>query len=160
MKGMKTFGAVATSVLMVAGATTAFAATVEEGPSEVASVQKGAQGAQLAGAQRSQAIEGSFSFSQEALTPNADIAGTFAKAAASLCSDLPSYGATKVATAVTFSVRGDVMDAYVAEVADGAESSLTMGCACSTNGPGGGAIAGAEVSGISVAEVARMLSAA
>ena len=42
--------------------------------------------------------------------------------------------------------------------ADGAES-YTMACACSTNTPGGGAIANAEVEGVSLATIMKMMAA-
>lgn len=34
--------------------------------------------------------------------------------------------------------------------------SYTIGCSCATNGPGGGAIANAEVSGVSLATLAAL----
>ena len=48
---------------------------------------------------------------------------------------------------------GATMQATVADLADGAEGSLVMGCSCATNVAGGGAIMNAQVSGASLASV-------
>ena len=52
------------------------------------------------------------------------------------------------------------MEATVAEMAEeeGADS-YVLGCSCASNAPGGGAIANAEVSGVSLASLMAMAAA-
>ena len=48
------------------------------------------------------AVEGTFSYTQDAVSSNAEISGVFCKAAATLCASLPTYGCEAVkAAAVT-----------------------------------------------------------
>ena len=60
-------------------------------------------------------------------------------------------------------VDGDVDNAFEATVDEMAEGkgakTLVMACACASNVPGGGAIANAEVSGVSLEAIAQMAGA-
>lgn len=109
-------------------------------------------------------VNGTFSYDQSAKTSAAHIATHFAKAAAVLCESLPTYGAAIAAGPIAISLGADpqaTLEATVAEIADeeGSES-YDMACSCASNGPGGGAIANAEVSGVSLASVLAYASAA
>lgn len=106
-------------------------------------------------------VEGSFSFDQAAVSDNADISNIFAKAAATLCNAMPVYQAQAASAAIEVSAEdGSSFTATVDDMAnsEGAES-YTMACACSTNAPGGGAIANAEVEGVSLASIMEMAAA-
>lgn len=151
---MRTWGAVASAMLLATGSATAFAA-----PGEAAELQTGAEAAQEAqipsalghaGTVQRQNVEGVFSFDQAVTTTNDDIARFFARAASALCGDMPEYSASSLQRTITFRMRDKMMDAYVADLAEGASDSRTIGCACSSNASGGGAIANAEASGVSV----------
>lgn len=103
-------------------------------------------------------VQGSFAFDQATISSAESITTVFGKAAATLCGGLPSYGANAVARAIT--VSGDVdtaFEATVSEMAADAETrELIMACACSSNVAGGGAIANAEVSGVTLESLAAM----
>lgn len=109
-------------------------------------------------------VSGIFSYNQSTKTSAAHIATHFAKAAAVLCESLPTYGAAIAAGPIAISLGSDpqeTLEATVAEIADeeGSES-YDMACSCASNGPGGGAIANAEVSGVSLASILAYASAA
>lgn len=103
-------------------------------------------------------VQGEFAFDQNKVTPNADIAGVFNKAASALCASLPNYN---VATAdKTIHVGGDVSNEFTATIDEMADSkgsqSYIMACACASNMPGGGAIANAEVEGVALDTVVTL----
>ena len=106
-------------------------------------------------------VEGSSSYDQGSLSSTSYIAEVFNKAAASLCASLPDYGIVQGSPRVT--VDGDVDNAFEATVDEMAEGkgakTLVMACACASNVPGGGAIANAEVSGVSLEAIAQMAGA-
>lgn len=105
-----------------------------------------------------QRVEGQFSYSQEAITPTATISSMFSKAAAALCVSLPEYGEKSLLTGISVSVNGEVIGLSTGDIEKSeGTSSLLVGCACSSNGPGGGAIMNAEVSGVSVEALASVL---
>lgn len=77
---------------------------------------------------------------------------------------LSTYGAAIAAGPIAITLGADsqgALEATVEEIAgsEGAES-YDMACSCASNGPGGGAIANAEVSGASLASVLAYASAA
>ena len=85
----------------------------------------------------------------------------FAKAAATLCQTTADGYGVYTAQAIKVSVAGlPTMEATVAEMAEeeGADS-YVLGCSCASNAPGGGAIANAEVSGVSLASLMTMAAA-
>lgn len=153
-------GAVAGSAVLAAGFALAGAAQVqpalasEADGAVAAAAAEGAQAGAI-GAVQVRAVEGDFAFDQVALTPTAGISAVFAKAATALCAGLPDYALTCACGApiMVAGPDGVVMQATVADLADGAEGSLVMGCACATNAAGGGAIMNAQVSGASLASV-------
>ena len=106
--------------------------------------------------------EGEFSYSQDVVTPNERIASVFKVAAVSLCSSMPQYIATELEQNVT--VGGSAASGqYVGTVADMADeegaTAFTMACSCASNLAGGGAIANADVSGVSLESVAALVGA-
>ena len=95
------------------------------------------------------------------VTSNETIASVFAKAAATLCQTTADGYGVYTAQAIKVSVAGlPTMEATVAEMAEeeGADS-YVLGCSCASNAPGGGAIANAEVSGVSLAPLMAMAAA-
>lgn len=63
-------------------------------------------------------MEGTFSYTQDALSSNAEISGVFCKAAATLCASLPTYGCEAVkAAAVTVAGPNASFTATVDELA-------------------------------------------
>ena len=106
-------------------------------------------------------VSGTFSYSQTALTPNKTITEVFCKAAATLCASLPDYGCSYVQASIN--VSGDVDNAFSATVSEMTDqegaAKHVMACACASNVPGGGAIANAEVEGVSLESVAAMAQA-
>ncbi|WP_304426157.1 hypothetical protein [uncultured Adlercreutzia sp.] len=115
---------------------------------------------QAAAAEGAVAVEGVFSFSQAATTPTQGIVEVFNKAATTLCAALPQYDVDAQGRAVCVKSPNTAFVATVDEMgAEDAAESYIIGCACATNGPGGGAIMNAEVEGVSLAAVAAMAQA-
>ena len=105
--------------------------------------------------------EGTFSYTQDAVSSNAEISGVFCKAAATLCASLPTYGCEAVkAAAVTVAGPNASFTATVDELAGEEEAtSYVMACSCATNVAGGGAIANAEVGRVSLETLVQMACA-
>lgn len=103
-------------------------------------------------------VQGTFGFSQNVLTSTADITTRFSKAAASLCANMPTYLVSR--SEAPIAVGGDVDSGFSATLSEIAEQegteSYELACSCASNGPGGGAIANAEVEGVSLASIAGM----
>ena len=149
---IKTLGGVMSAVALISGgAGVAQAATVDSAaPAPAMPVVTAASDSAAPEAPGARTVEGSFSYDQDAVTANAEISGVFCKAAATLCASLPTYGCeTAKAAAIT-----------VAELAgeEGA-ASYVMACSCATNVAGGGAIANAEVEGVSLETLVQMACA-
>ncbi|MDO5043321.1 MAG: hypothetical protein Q4D92_07410 [Slackia sp.] len=111
---------------------------------------------------RPQKVEGVFGYSQDVVTPTDRIASVFRVAATSFCASMPEYLVSEMSKAVT--VGGSAASSeYVGTVADMAaedeSTSYLMACSCASNIAGGGAIANAEVSGVSVESLARLVGA-
>lgn len=101
-------------------------------------------------------VQGEFSASQDAVTPTSAIRTVFRTATTALCASLPTYDDV-VSGEWKVEVTGDVSQGYTAtmqELAEEADQIYLMGCACSSNQPGGGAIANAEMEGVSIAAIA------
>jgi hypothetical protein len=103
-------------------------------------------------------VRGTFTFSQDVTTPNEQIRAAFQKAAASLCDALPTYAAVD-ADSWSLSVGGDAAKTpYISTLGQIKGESGTqvklMTCSCTSNAAGGGAIANAYVTGVSIAELA------
>lgn len=111
--------------------------------------------AQALGIVNVSAVSGEFSYSQEILTLNTFISTVFRNAVTSLCASAPEQDAAY--NAIPIAVGGDVPHSYEATVDEMSDSSstatLTMGCTCASNGPGGGAVANAEVEGVTLESV-------
>lgn len=166
-KTLKTAGSVAGAAVMM-GSTlmlTPMAALAMGVDAPAVPVQEAAAAQDTAVADQSVAparVEGTFAFDQGALTTNKDIANIFSKAAATLCEGLPAYGGevSGGTVKVTNLDANAVCEATVEELAEQTDvENLVVGCACSSNVPGGGAIVNAEVSGIPIAAVAAMVAA-
>lgn len=100
-------------------------------------------------------VQGSFSSSQDGITPNEQLASVFRKASAALCGaeaeDFCEPGREPRAIAVC----GAVSNAFVAQLdeLDDDPVQLVMGCSCGGNPADGRAVANAEVAGVSIASI-------
>lgn len=154
------FGAVAGSVLLASGAV-AFAAPLANASEQAPAAAEVAEAAsqERADAVSAASVEGAFSYDQAVVTPAGDIAGVFMKAANAVCASLPDY-CVCMQRVVAVSGPAGAFEATVDDMAteDGAQSYI-MGCACASNVAGGGAVANAEVSGVSLASVAALAGA-
>lgn len=163
MTKTKTIGAAASSLLLLSSAALAAAPAVMDITADAApagAVERAAE-AKAAEAAGVQEVVGQFSYDQGVVTSNETIASVFAKAAATLCQTTADGYGIYTAQAIQVSVAGvPALEATVAEMAEeeGADSYM-IGCSCASNLPGGGAIANAEVSGISLASLATMAGA-
>ncbi len=100
-------------------------------------------------------VYGDFSFTQNELSSNADIASTFRKTTSVLCSS--TYKQVEDTENWQIEVGGDVMNEFsatLAELAPEHATSSVITCACSNNGAGGNAIINAKVTGITIASLA------
>lgn len=100
-------------------------------------------------------VEGQFSYSQDVRSTNAEITSVFRKAATAMCVSLPEYAVQSVDGAVTINLMNEgKIAATIEDLSDSDETvSRIIGCSCATNGPGGGAVANAEISGIGIASL-------
>ncbi len=103
-------------------------------------------------------VQGTFSFTQEAVTPTNEVRSVFSKAAAVLCQGAVQEGAS-LATDMALTVvnaAGDELTVALADdgSGDASRERKVLSCACSTNLPGGGAISNVEVEGVSLAALA------
>lgn len=162
-KTMKVTGAFASLTLLASAGVIATATTAQ---AESATDFQTAHAAKSSGSIESifvsaPCVDGTFSYSQDELSSNKTIAGVFCKAAATLCSSLPDYGMACAQSSI--SVAGDIGNAFSATVDEMADqegtASYTMACACASNLPGGGAIANAEVEGVSLESIAKLAQA-
>lgn len=104
-------------------------------------------------------VQGSFSYDQNVTTSTQAVVNVFNKAAASLCAALPQYAVDAQGRAICVKSPNTALVATVDELSEGDTVTYTMGCACASNGPGGGAVMNAEVSGVSLASVAQKANA-
>lgn len=151
---MKTYKRIAVSAvsatsLLIAGAAPALAAEpvkFDEASAETAS-SEAAGGALVV---KEDAGIGTFSYDQTAITPNAVIKATFAKAAAAICGATNDFVVDNPLQ-WKLAVSGDVDNAFVATVDELASDSAVeqvMTCSCGGNPADGKAIVTAEVKGI------------
>lgn len=103
-------------------------------------------------------VRGELTYTQDAITSNSDISRVFVKAATSLCASLPEYAVSQAASIRDIAVstpEGTVVYGNVQEAAGEAEEvAKILGCSCASNVAGGGAVANAEVSGVSLETLA------
>lgn len=106
-------------------------------------------------------VEGTFAFTQDAVTSTEQLSSVFAKSVAMLCQSLPKYEVERCMTQLVLAAPASpVIQATVRELAQDENGiSLTMACACASNVPGGGAMANAEVEGVSLESVAAAMGA-
>ena len=100
-------------------------------------------------------VAGDFTYTQDELSTNEEIAGVFRRVTAALCGS--TYKQVEDTRNWEIAVGGDVMTEFTATLAElSPESTRTsvITCACSNNGAGGAAIVNARVSGIGIAELA------
>lgn len=113
----------------------------------------------------SQVMDGAFSFSQNVLSSNSQIANVFNKASAALCAPAcaDSQEAANLAVggkALTVAGQDNRITSTLATMEESeGETKTIMGCACSANLPGGGAMINAEVSGVSLESLGKMVGA-
>lgn len=156
----KTIGAAAGSLILLSSAALAAAPavmdiTADATPAATVEQATEARAAESAVVQR---VEGQFSYDQGVVTPNAELSSVFTKAAATLCQTPEEESAGVIAETIKVTLAGaELMEATVADMAESeGASSYTIGCACASNAPGGGAVANAEVSGVSIASLAAL----
>lgn len=159
----KKWAAAAGSIVLassaLAGVGTAVAAEVAADAPEAAAAEA-AEGAQGAGAVKQATVQGEFAYDQATVTPTATISAMFTKAAATLCATAPEYAQQCVVNCpIHVTGNGAAMDATVADMAgEDGNKAMIMGCACSTNAAGGGAIMNAQAEGVAIATVVAMFS--
>lgn len=156
---VKASGAVlGAAVLATSGVAAAIPAFAQESPdsapvAQEAVLQGGVEKAPVK-------VEGTFGFSQDAVTSNKTFSEVFMRAVASACASMPEY---EVQGNLDLSVSVDgnqKIEATVGELAEeqGVAGAL-MACACASNIPGGGAVANAGASGVSLESVAQAVGA-
>ena len=152
-------GSMALATSAVAGFSPALAAGTDQAPLASSHQRIGADASQ--DVVKTANVQGAFEFDQTVLSTTADISQVFAKAAATLCSSMPVYADMRAEEAIT--VSGDVDREYSATLSEMAEEEGTeaydMACSCASNVPGGGAIANAEVEGVSLESIADLAQA-
>lgn len=162
MENTKKMAGIAGTMLLVAGMGAGAAATaVQQAQAAPAVSAAAAHEGQTATAQGdAAAVAGTFSYGQNVVTGNATVKAVFSKAAAAMCVAMPQYTQKCVdVTAMQVAGPAGSMAAAVGDLVSGDEQSSLMACACSTNGVGGGAIANADVSGITMHTLAIMMKA-
>lgn len=160
MENAKKMAGIAGAMLLVAGVGAGAAATVTQPAQAAPAVSAASVHEGYTATQSNNAVKGSFSYSQNVVTSTTDIAGVFSKAATAMCVAMPQY-TEKCVSVTAMQVVGPVgsLMATVDDLAAGDEQSSLMACACSTNGVGGGAIANADVSGVTMQTLAIMMKA-
>ena len=106
-----------------------------------------------------QQVSGDFAFSQDALTPTAELSGVFAKAASTLCVALPQYCSTCGGLLTVASANGSAMGTVADLAGQDSPAGAVMACACASNVAGGGAVANADASGAALATLAALVGA-
>ena len=96
------------------------------------------------------AVVGTFVYTQDSLSSNEYISGIFSKAAATLCASLPDYAVRSVASDLRVSGIDGLSWTVPEQMLEEGDSAKIIGCSCASNAPGGGAVAQAEVSGVSL----------
>lgn len=162
-KSAKKVMAPAMSLLMVAGAGAAAVPVLSVQQAAAVTAEQVQASAVVSTTQafaRAVDVVGCFAYDQLAVTPVSDISSVFAKAAATLCASAPEYGLTCACDALQVTAPGASFQATVPDMAAEDEtSSYTLKCACASNVAGGGAVANADVSGVSLAGVAKAAGA-
>ena len=95
-------------------------------------------------------VVGTFVYTQDSLSSNEYISGIFSKAAATLCASLPDYAVRSVASDLRVSGIDGLSWTVPEQMLEEGDSAKIIGCSCASNAPGGGAVAQAEVSGVSL----------
>ncbi|MCI8425294.1 MAG: hypothetical protein HFJ72_06510 [Adlercreutzia sp.] len=155
-----------TAALAVSGLVApAAAAVAQEIPGNAPAVETSDVSSPALENQQARAVEGSFSFTQNAVTENATITSVFSKAAAALCQAMPDYAVQQLAASPAIQVEnGQSGHTYAGTVADMSSEegsqSFVMACSCASNVAGGGAMANADVSGVSLASIVGLVAAA
>lgn len=158
----KTLAGTAGSVLMLAtmgtGAAVAMAQEPDAAPTaDRSTVERFAENSVPASINRSEVVEGRFSFTQAELTPIDRIAEVMGKAPLYLCGACPAAAeASAQAAPGTITVSGAVEASYQAtldELSETGKAHVTMGCSCGGNPAGGLSSINAEVEGITVRHI-------
>ncbi|MED9827104.1 MAG: hypothetical protein UFX72_02320 [Adlercreutzia sp.] len=145
-----TLGAVAL-LAPAAAAALPLEAQATDSPAAVVSVE---QAAAIPGVS---SVQGVFTYDQDAVVSTRAIAEVFHRAAAALCTGLPQYEVDGQGGVVCVKSPGAVFSATVQDMTEEEGVSCRLiGCSCASNGPGGGAVMNADVSGVALAAVAAM----
>lgn len=149
------WGSLAAASLVAGGAGAALASAAQTGTDAIlspAAAVEAVESASFSPVVKADAAQGTFSWTQDAVTPNAVIASTFRSAVATLCNS--TVGLTQTNPLEwKISVGGDVENAFTAtvdELAAADSVNQTMTCSCGSNPADGRAIVSADVKGIPV----------
>lgn len=157
----KLLGSVASSVLLVSAGAAAVvpAMNAAAGDNAVAYAATAEETSAIDAVAPVMKVQGDFSFTQTKITDAAEISGVFSKAVAALCASMPEYGVAAASGPIT-TTGGTTLQATVEEMqADEAAEAVIMACACASNIAGGGAMANADVSGVTLKTVAALAQA-
>lgn len=159
---MRKAGALAGAALM-ASAGALSAATIADAapaPEQAAPIERSLEVTTFQANAKAYEVVGSFMYAQDVVADNATIRTTFSKAAAALCQSLPQYGAQTAAPGIAVSSPAGSYAASVAQLgAEDEAQSYQLSCSCASNVAGGGAVANANVQGVSLASVAQQAQA-
>lgn len=148
---------VVTSSLLVAGVGAAAAVPVltPQAADDAVAIEA-ASGQTVDTLAKEAAVQGVFSYDQNAVSATSDLQSIFTKAAATLCATSASLNGERIGDIVIDVSRegGSTFAVNASEAGDDENAvSKILGCVCASNLPGGGAAANAEVSGISLADL-------
>lgn len=146
-------GTVALATSAVVGVAPALAGVPADAPQQ--GVQQHADARVAGGIIHEANVQGTFGYDQSVRTSSTDLSHMFMKAAATLCTNMPAYFESIGARPITVSGTAGSFNATVSDLAgDEDAEAYDMACSCASNVPGGGAIANAEVRGVSLATIA------
>ncbi|MEC4271884.1 hypothetical protein VJ923_01755 [Adlercreutzia sp. R25] len=138
--------------MVLTGAGAGLATLAGEGVAYGAPINATEEAVEIGGASADAAqreVVGEFAYTQDAVSSTTEISSVFNKAAAVLCAKMPEYTADALSNNVKLVSPAAVMDVAL-DAVEGDEDApvLRLGCACSSNVAGGGAIMNADISGV------------
>ena len=156
VKAIKAMSVVAAATMITGGAAIqAFAAQdTAEAPGAVLQAEAAANAG--IGTVRLDRVEGSFSFTQQEVTPNDVIARSLYDASSVLCGATWTAMSAAEAQEWAITVSGDVETSFtatVSELAKTGKARMIMGCTCAGNPVDGRATANAHIEGVTVASI-------
>ena len=154
-------GAIAGSALMVAGAGLGALTALAQNDQAFTPVPQGQHARADADLVAVPNPQGSFSFTQDKLSSDADIKAAFKGASQAICGSIRVAGQEIAARSVRVSSPERSFDATVQEMAESGEAQhFVMACVCMGNPAGGRDVVNADVDGVSVASIAKLAGVA